>query len=111
MYLDQSITNENADWSLLSVNLAGENVVVSMTKLSFCYVQALQVFPVSCLKSVSQCDKVVSSQKRATPVLDTDDPYHVACLSLHTFNTHFITSQWPASLSYFIIVNTPFVIS
>ena len=35
-YLDQSITDENTDRSYLSGNLAGENVVVSMTKLSFC---------------------------------------------------------------------------
>ena len=36
-YLDQSIpsiTDENADRSYLSGNLAGENVVVSMTKLA-----------------------------------------------------------------------------
>ena len=44
-YLDQSITDENADRSYLSGNLAGENVVVSMTKLSFCYTQALQFSP------------------------------------------------------------------
>ena len=30
-------TDENADRSYLSGNLAEENVVVSMTKLSFCY--------------------------------------------------------------------------
>ena len=38
-YLDQSIyiTDENADRSYLSGNLAGGNVVVSMTKLSFFY--------------------------------------------------------------------------
>ena len=42
---DQSITDENADRSYLSGNLAGGNVVVSMTKLSFCYTQALQCFP------------------------------------------------------------------
>ena len=38
-------------------------------------------FPVSCLKSVSQRDTAVSSQKRPKSVLDTDDPYHVACLA------------------------------
>ena len=38
------------------------------------------IFPVSCLKSVSQRDTAVSSQKRPTSVLDTDDSYHVACL-------------------------------
>ena len=72
-YLDQSITDENTDRSYLSRNVAGENVVVSMTKLSFCYTwwQALQFFPVSCLKSVSQRDTAVSSQKRAKSVLDT----------------------------------------
>ena len=32
-YLDQSITDENADRSYLSGYLAGKNVVVSMTKL------------------------------------------------------------------------------
>ena len=85
MYLDQSITDENADRSYLSGNLAGENVVVSMTKLSFCYtVQDLEFPPpISCLKSVSQRDTAVSSQKRPKSVLDTDDPYHVACLILH----------------------------
>ena len=45
MYLDQSITDENADRSYLSGNLAGGNVVVSMTKLSFCYTQDLQFSP------------------------------------------------------------------
>ena len=54
---------------------------MSMTKLSFCYTQALQCFPVSCLKSVSQRDTAVSSQKRPKSVLDTDNPYHVACLA------------------------------
>ena len=44
-YLDQAITDENADRSYLSGNLAGENVVVSMTKLSFCYTRALQFSP------------------------------------------------------------------
>ena len=67
----------------LSGNLAGENIVVSMTKLSFCYTYTgLTISPVSCLKSVSQRDTAVSSQKRPTSVLDTDDPYHVACLPL-----------------------------
>ena len=81
MYLDQSITDENANRSYLSGNLAGENVVVSMTKLSFCYtLQDLQFPPISCLKSVSQRDTAVSSQKRPKSVSDTDDPYHVACL-------------------------------
>ena len=65
----------------LSGNLAGENIVVSMTKLSLCYTYTgLTIFPVSCLKSVSQRDTAVSSQKRPKSVLDTDDPYHVACL-------------------------------
>ena len=46
MYLGQSITDENGDRSYLSGNLAGENVVVSMTKLSFCYtLQDLQFSP------------------------------------------------------------------
>ena len=40
----------------------------------------LTIFPVSCPKSVSQRDTAVSSQKRPKSVLDTDDPYHVACL-------------------------------
>ena len=40
----------------------------------------LPIFPVSCQKSVSQRDTAVSSQKRPKSVLDTDDPYHVACL-------------------------------
>ena len=66
----------------LSGNLAGENIVVSMTKLSLCYTYTgLTIFPVSCLKSVSQRDTAVSSQKRPKSVLDTDDPYHVACLN------------------------------
>ena len=75
-------TDENADRSYLSGNLARGNVVVSMTKLSFCYTQALPFPPppVSCLKSVSQRDTAVSSQKQPKSVLDTDDPYHVACL-------------------------------
>ena len=41
---------------------------------------AFTILPVSCLKSVSQRDTAVSSQKRPKSVLDTDDPYHVACL-------------------------------
>ena len=81
MYLDQSITDENADRSYLSGKLAGEYVVVSMTKLSFCY-RTYNFPPISCLKSVSQRDTAVSSQKRPKSVLDTDDPYHVACLVL-----------------------------
>ena len=46
-YLDQSIynTDENADRSYLSGNLAGENVVLSMTKLSFCYTGLTIVSP------------------------------------------------------------------
>ena len=40
----------------------------------------LTIFPVSCLKSVSQRDTAISSQKKPKSVLDTDDPYHVACL-------------------------------
>ena len=43
----------------------------------------LSLFPVICLKSVSQRDTAVSSQKRAKSVLDTDNPYHVACLAMH----------------------------
>ena len=93
MYLDQSITDENADRSYLSGNLAGENVVVSMTKLSFCYtLQDLHFPPISCLKSVSQRDTAVSSQKRPKSVLDTDDPYHVACLVDQLINGSY--SRW-----------------
>ena len=44
-YLDQSITDENADRSYLSGNLARENVVVSMRKLSFCYTGLTIVSP------------------------------------------------------------------
>ena len=43
-YLDQS-TDENAARSYLSGNLARENVVVSMTKLSFCYTGLTIVSP------------------------------------------------------------------
>ena len=94
MYLDQSITDENADRSYLSGNLAGENVVVSMTKLSFCYtLQDLQFPPpISCLKSVSQRHMAVSSKKRPKSVLDTDDPYHVACLVDQLINGSY--SRW-----------------
>ena len=44
----------------------------------------LTIFPVSCVKSISQRDTTVSSQKRPKSVLDTDDPYHVACLQMST---------------------------
>ena len=37
-------------------------------------------FSVICLKSVSQPDTAVSYQKRPKSVLDTDNPYQVACL-------------------------------
>ena len=37
-------------------------------------------FSVIYLKSVSQRDTAVSSQKRPKSVLDTDNPYRVACL-------------------------------
>ena len=37
-------------------------------------------FSVICLKSVSHRDTAVSSQKRPKSVLDTDNPYQVACL-------------------------------
>ena len=47
----------------------------------------LTIFPVSCLKSVSQRDTAVSSQKKPKSVLDTDDPYHVACLHCPLFFT------------------------
>ena len=40
-----SITDENANRSYLSGNLAGENVVVSMTKLLFCYTGLIIVSP------------------------------------------------------------------
>ena len=43
----------------------------------------------SCLKSVSQRDTAVSSQKRPKSVLDTDDPYHVACLVLENQKNSF----------------------
>ena len=36
--------------------------------------------PVFCSKSVSQGDTAVSSEKRPKSVLDTDNPYQVACL-------------------------------
>ena len=40
----------------------------------------INCFSVICLKSVSQRDTAVSSQKRSKSVLDTDNPYRVACL-------------------------------
>ena len=40
----------------------------------------MNCFSVICLKSVSQRDTAVSSQKRPKSVLDTDNPYQVACL-------------------------------
>ena len=79
-----------ADRSYLSGNLARENVVVSMTKLA---THGLTIFPVSCLKSVSQRDTAVSSQKRPKSVLDTDDPYHVACLIIAEEKARFRTGR------------------
>ena len=83
-YLDQSIyiTDENADRSYLSGKLAGENVEFCVDDKTFVLLHRPYkfCFPVSCLKSVSQRDTTVSSQKRPKSVLDTDDPYHVACL-------------------------------
>ena len=74
-----------------------------MTKLSFCYtLQDLQFPPpISCLKSVSQRDTAVSSQKRPKSVLDTDDPYHVACLCMCTCNI----MLWYAHCIYTIFVS------
>ena len=42
----------------------------------------INCFSVICLKSVSQSDTAVSSQKRPKSVLDTDNPYQVACLQI-----------------------------
>ena len=46
----------------------------------FRYTLFINCFSVICLKSVSQRDTAVSSQKRPKSVLDTDNPYQVACL-------------------------------
>ena len=55
----------------------------------------LTIFPVSCPKSVSQRDTAVSSQKRPKSVLDTDDPYHVACLqNVHAVVLRGLNGQW-----------------
>ena len=40
----------------------------------------INCFSVICLKSVSQHDTAVSSQKRPKSILNTDNPYQVACL-------------------------------
>ena len=54
------------------------------TKKLFCFATHRPIhnffFLVICLKSVSQRDTAVSSQKRQKSVLDTDNPYQVACL-------------------------------
>ena len=50
--------------------------LVSMIKLLFRYTCS----SVICLKSVSLRDTAVSSQKRQKSILDTDNPYQVACL-------------------------------
>ena len=49
----------------------------------FCFaIHIHKLFSVICLKSVSQRDTPVSSQKRPKSVLDTDNPYQVACLNM-----------------------------
>ena len=53
--------------------------VVNKTVL-FRYTLFINCFSVICLKSVSQRDTPVSSQKRPKSVLDTDNPYQLACL-------------------------------
>ena len=60
-------------------NLA-EKLVVSTIKL-FCFATPIhKLFFKNLFKSVSQRDTAVSSQKRPKSVLDTDNPYQVACL-------------------------------
>ena len=52
----------------------------------FCFATHIhKLFSVICLKSVLQRDTAVSSQKRQKSVLDTDNPYQVACLHTTTF--------------------------
>ena len=66
-------------------NLA-EKLVVSTIKL-FCFATHIhKLFFGICLKSVSQRDTGVSSQKRPKSVLDTDNPYQVACLRSNESN-------------------------
>ena len=52
-----------------------------MIKLLFRYTYPTICFSVICLKSVSLRDTAVSSQKLQKSVLDTDNPYQVACLT------------------------------
>ena len=67
--------------SFNDINKYGLNVKTAAHKnVRFAKHRPYNFPPVSCLKSVSQRDTAVSSQKRPKSVLDTDDPYHVACL-------------------------------
>ena len=49
----------------------------------------INCFSVICLKSVSQRDTAVSSQKRPKSVMDTDNPYQVACLNC-TISSYYV---------------------
>ena len=61
-------------------NLAEKASCVDDKTVLFRYTLFINCFPVICLKSVSPRDTAVSSQKRQKSVLDTDNPYQVACL-------------------------------
>ena len=61
-------------------NLVEKASCVDNKTVLFCYTLFINCFSVICVKSVSQRNTAVSSQKRSKSVLDTDNPYQVACL-------------------------------
>ena len=66
-------------------NLAEKASCVDDKTVLFRYTKFMNCFSVICLKSVSQRDTAVSSPKRPKSVLDTDNPYQVACLMFSGF--------------------------
>ena len=60
-------------------NLVEKASCIDDKTVLFCYTLFINCFSVICLKSVSQRETAVSSQKRPQSAMDTDNPYQVAC--------------------------------
>ena len=68
----------------------------------FCFAIRIFIncFSVICLKSVSQHDTAVSSQKRPKSVLDTDNPYQADTPKFRGGNPYFFSENLYQSVSF-----------
>ena len=76
-------------------NLVEKASCVDNKTVLFCYTLFINCFSVICVKSVSQRDTAVSSQNRSKSVLDTDNPYQVACLTVVCYTATIAGFQVP----------------